>query len=269
MMSTATGGGRPTGMVVGAASGMGAAAAALLAERGPLVVVDRDGDRLGELVATLGPGVTAVTCDVTDPDDVAALAGVVDRVGPLVITAGLSPAMAPGRPIYEVNLRGTTRLLDVLEPAMGEGSAAVCFGSMAAHLAPAMDAVDRVLDEPLSSTFFDDLAAAGVDVDDPRSAYPFSKRGVLRLVRRRAGPWGRRGARLLSLSPGIIDTGMGRLEAEHEPAMAQMVEASALGRTAHAEEVAAVAAFLVSGAASFVTGTDVLVDGGAIAALTG
>ena len=61
---------------------------------------------------------------------------------------------------------------------------------------------------------------------------------------------------------------MGRLEAEHEPAMAQMVEASALGRTARAEEVADVVGFLVSPTASFLTGTDVLVDGGAVAALT-
>lgn len=260
---------RRTGIVVGAASGMGAAVAARLAADGPLVVADRDDDRLGELAATLGPGVTSVRCDVTSADDVATLAAGVHRVGAVVITAGLSPSMAPGRPIYEVNLRGTTRLLDALEPAIGEGSAAVCFASMAAHLVPPADAVDRVLDDPLSPTFFDDLAAAGVDADDPRSAYPLSKRGVIRLVRRRAGAWGARGARLLSLSPGIIDTGMGRLEAEQEPAMAQMVEASAVGRTAHAAEVASVAVFLVSGAASFVTGTDVLVDGGAIAALTG
>ena len=260
--------GRRTGVVVGAATGMGAAASELLAERGPLVVADRDGDRASELAARLGPDVAAVRCDVTSADDVAALAAAVDRVGPLVVTAGLSPSMAPGRPIYEVNLLGTARVLDAFEPAIGEGSAAVCFASMAAHLVPPAEAIDRVLDDPLAPTFFDGLAVAGVDVDDPRSAYPFSKRGVIRLVRRRAGAWGRRGARLLSLSPGIIDTGMGRLEAEHEPAMAQMVEASALGRSAHPEEVAAVAVFLVSEAASFVTGTDVLVDGGAVAALT-
>jgi NAD(P)-dependent dehydrogenase (short-subunit alcohol dehydrogenase family) len=87
-------------------------------------------------------------------------------------------------------------------------------------------------------------------------------------MQRRAVEWGRRGARLLSLSPGIVDTDMGRLEAENEPAMAQMVEVSALGRTARAEEVAEVVGFLVSPAASFLTGTDILVDGGAVAALT-
>jgi NAD(P)-dependent dehydrogenase (short-subunit alcohol dehydrogenase family) len=84
-------------------------------------------------------------------------------------------------------------------------------------------------------------------------------------VRSRALRWGAKGARLLSLSPGIVDTGMGRLEASNEPAMATMVETSALRREGRPEEIAAVAAFLVSDAASFMTGTDVLVDGGSIA----
>jgi NAD(P)-dependent dehydrogenase (short-subunit alcohol dehydrogenase family) len=259
---------RLTQLVVGAASGMGAAVACILAQRGPLVVADRDMDRLGELVGRLGPDTTAVECDVTDDASVSSLASAVGTVGALVITAGLSPSMAPGRLIYEVNLRGTTRVLDALEPTITEGSVAVCFASMAAHLVPPSESVDHVLDQPRSPTFFDDLVALGVDVDQPQSAYPFSKRGVIRLVQQRAVAWGRRGARLLSLSPGIVDTGMGRLEAEHEPVMAQMVEASPLGRTARAEEIAAVVGFLVSPAASFLTGTDVLVDGGAIAALT-
>lgn len=256
-----------TNVVLGGGSGMGAAVAALLARRGPLLLADVDAGRLAEVASALGPDVATVTCDVTVQADVDALVRAAGPLGALVITAGLSPQMAPGRRIWEVNLLGTARVLTAFEPALGEGSAAVCFASMAAHMVPPSHEVEALVDVPESPTFFDDLAAMGIDPDDSQFGYALSKLGVVRLVRRRAGAWGTHGARLLSLSPGVIDTGMGRLEAEHEPAMADMVENSAARRMARPEEVAAVAAFLVSDAASFMTGTDVLVDGGAVAAM--
>jgi NAD(P)-dependent dehydrogenase (short-subunit alcohol dehydrogenase family) len=258
-----------TNVVVGAASGMGAAVARALAPRGRLVLADRDREPLVELSDLLGPDAVAVECDVTDGPAVASLAEAAGSLGALVITAGLSPAMAPGRRIFEVNLLGAARVLDAFAPNRTDGAVGVCFASMAAHMVPPDAAIDQVLEAPESPTFFEDLAALGVDVDLPQSAYPYSKRGVLRLVQRRATDWGRHGARLLSLSPGIIGTAMGRLEAEHEPAMAHIVEASAMRRTGTAEEIAHVVDFLVSPAASFLSGTDVLVDGGATAALTG
>jgi NAD(P)-dependent dehydrogenase (short-subunit alcohol dehydrogenase family) len=260
-----------TNVIIGGASGMGASVAGLLAPRGPLLLADVDLDRLqevaGRLAATVEGAVEVMAVDVTVPAEVTALVGAVDELGALVITAGLSPNMAGGRRIYEVNLLALARVLDAFEPKLVAGSVAVCFASMAGHMAPDSPEVDAVLDAPGAPGFFDDLAATGTDVDQPQLAYVLSKRGVLRLVRHRASAWGARGARLLSLSPGIVDTGMGRLEAAHEPAMADMVAASPLAREARPEEVAAVAAFLVSDTASFMTGTDVLVDGGVIATL--
>jgi NAD(P)-dependent dehydrogenase (short-subunit alcohol dehydrogenase family) len=235
-------------VVVGAASGMGAAVASLLARRGPLLLADRDAGRLEGTAADLGPDVTRVACDITVPADVEALRETAARVGSLVVTAGLSPSMATGRPIYEVNLRGLERLVRAFETAVGEGSVAVCFGSIAGHMLPVSDGVAAVLDDPLSATFFDDVAAQGFDPDNPQLAYALSKHGVQRLVQRHASRWGARGARILSLSPGIVDTG-------------------AFGRMGRPEEVAAVAVFLTSDAASFMTGCDVLVDGGELAAL--
>jgi NAD(P)-dependent dehydrogenase (short-subunit alcohol dehydrogenase family) len=210
-----------------------------------------------------------MTCDITVSADVDALVQATGELGALILTAGLSPSMAAGRRIYEVNLLGPARLLRAFQPVLVPGSVAVCFASSSAHMVPTSAEMDAILDDPTSPTFFDDLAGRGLDVDQPQLAYALSKHGVVRLVRRLAAAWGAHGARLLSLSPGIVDTGMGQLEAAHEPAMADMVRASALARMARPEEVAAVAAFLASDGASFMTGTDVLVDGGLIATRSG
>jgi len=97
----------------------------------------------------------------------------------------------------------------------------------------------------------------------------YAKAGVIRLVRRTAASWGRRGARIVSVSPGVVDTPMGTAEIASGNGTEEMAAASALGRAGRPEELAKVIAFLCSDAASYVTGTDVLVDGGTVAALFG
>lgn len=257
-----------TDVVIGAASGMGAAVARRLVARGNRVLLaDRDLAGVERLAAELAAEVQS--CDLTSSDDLAALAAATGDLGALVLTAGLSPTMGSGRLIYDVDIVGPARVLAAFAPLAGEGSVAVLFASMAGHLVPDDAAIDDVLDRPLDPSFLDDLAAAGIPVEDPSFAYALSKRAVIRMVRREAKAWGGRGARLLSLSPGIIDTPMGRAEDEAQPVMADMVAGSALGRMIAADEVAAVADFLVSPAAAALTGTDVLVDGGAVAAFRG
>ena len=84
----------------------------------------------------------------------------------------------------------------------------------------------------------------------------------MRLVAREAVAWGRRGARICSISPGIIDTPQGRQEFEEQPAMAMMIELTPIKRWGQPEEICNVVAFLLSDEASFMTGCDVVVDGG-------
>jgi len=249
-------------VVVGAGSGMGAAVARAIAGDRPLVLADLDSATVEAVAGEIDADVTCLACDVTDPDQVSDLAGAVPTLGRLVVTAGLSPTMGAGQRIYEVNLVGMARLLESLDAAVGPSTAAVCFASVAGHMAPLPEPIAAELDDPLAPDLPGRLAALGIDASEPGAAYGLSKHGVIRLVHRLGVPWGRRGARILSLSPGIIDTPMGRQELGEQPMMQPMVDASALRRLGSDEEVAAVAAFLTSDQASFMTGCDVLVDGG-------
>ena len=259
-----------TDIVIGAGSGIGEAIARrLTSDSDRLLLADVDVSAAERVAGELGREVQVFRCDITSRDDLGAVADAAGPVSRLVLTAGLSPTMAPGRRVMEVDLVGTALAVDAFAARMGPGSAALVLSSMAGHFVPAMPEIDAVLDQPLAPTLCDDLAALGVDVDEAGTAYGYAKRGVLRLVRREAAAWGGRGARLLSLSPGIIDTPMGRQENEAQPVMAQMVDGSPLGRAIDADEVASVATFLVSSAASAMTGTDVLVDGGVVAVMAG
>ena len=249
-------------VVTGAASGMGRACVERVRDLGDVVfAVDV---RAPEIDGTVG-----IACDITDPSAVAALAhqvGEAGRLRALIHAAGISPTMGDARRVLEVNLVGTQLLLDAFGPMVGPGSAAVCFASTAAYqVAPYMNPEwEALLDDPLAADFLD--RAVAVVSADSGFGYGLSKVGVVRAVTRAANAWGRRGARINSVSPGIIDTPMGRQELEHQPTMQQMLADTPLSRLGQADEVAAVAAFLVSEGASFVNGIDVLVDGGYVRA---
>lgn len=254
-------------IVTGAASGMGAATAALLQETGwCLLLCDVDADRLAETSKRLPrhADVETLAGDMTCSDWherlVAALGG--RKVGALVHCAGVSPTMADPAKILEINLSATIRLVETTAPLMAQDGATVLFASSAAHGPSAQ--LDDQIGEAIARR---DIAALAALAPHSGAAYSISKRGVLLFAGREAAAHGLRGARIVSLSPGIIDTPMGRSEMAVQPMMKVMADASPLQRMARAEEVARVAVFLCSTAASFITGTDILVDGGTVAAM--
>jgi NAD(P)-dependent dehydrogenase (short-subunit alcohol dehydrogenase family) len=249
-------------VVTGAASGMGRACAARLrASVDTMIVSDlRAPDAAAQELEAI-----AVACDVADVAAVEALAATAAAHGPLralVHAAGISPTMDDWRAMVTVDLVGTAYVVDAFLPLAVEGTAAVCFASSSAHQIPDDPAVSAILDEPLAADLLDRLAPHVAD--DSGLGYAWAKKGVVRLVQRAATDWGARGARICSLSPGIIETPMGRQELERQPMMAVMLEHTPLQRTGRPEEIATVVEFLVSDAASYMTGCDVLVDGGVV-----
>ncbi|HEY6532480.1 MAG TPA: SDR family oxidoreductase [Acidimicrobiales bacterium] len=255
-----------TNVVVGAGSGMGKAVAEVLAPRGRLILADVNGDSVKAVADELGGDVEAMSFDLTDAASIDALvAAIGDSVDAIVVTAALSSSMANGKRIFEVNLIGYANLLAAVEPLLHEGSVGVIFSSESGYSAPATPELVEVLDDPLAADFFDRMAAIGLDPDHPSFAYSVSKLGVHRLAQNRVFAWGAKGARIVSVSPGINDTPMNRLdESNHPEIMAEIIASSPLGRRGTPREVAAVVDFLTSDAASLITGSDVLVDGGMV-----
>jgi NAD(P)-dependent dehydrogenase (short-subunit alcohol dehydrogenase family) len=246
-------------VITGASSGMGRECVDRLWDLADvLVAVDLEAPSI--------QGAVGVACDVSDPGAVKELAALVREHGPfraLAHAAGISPTMADARRVFEVDLVGTQLLLDAFEDLVVPGSAAVCFSSSAAYqVAPFVDAEhEALISDPLAPGFLDNAAGA---VADSGFAYALAKVGVIRAAGRAAVRWGVRGGRVNSVAPGLIDTPMGRRELEQQPVMKEMLERTPLGRLGEPGEVAAVVAHLLSDASSFVSGIDVLVDGGMV-----
>src|SRR5262245_13855240 len=219
------------GIATGAGRGMGLACAVRLADMvDRLLLVDRDAATLTAAAGELSTeGRRAVVepfvLDVTDRDGLARLARRVAELGTLravAHAAGISPTMADWKRIFTVDLVGTAMLAEVLRPLATAGTAMVCFASMAPLLGIGKDdpAADAALAAPLDERLLERLHdALGPAVEDTGIAYAWAKRGVQRFARREAVRLGPVGARVCSVSPGMIDTPQGRQEAASHAVM--------------------------------------------------
>ncbi|MBB6253281.1 SDR family oxidoreductase [Nitrospirillum iridis] len=264
-------------LITGSAGGMGQACARLFGATQDLVLTDVDATRLEALAGDLREeGYTVLATHAGDLGDEALLADMMGALGTgspvtLIHTAGLSPAQADARTIMTVNLVATERLLRGMEPILSLGSVAIVVASMAGHMAAPPRDISALLDDPLAAGFLDRTMAAIDDMGTGGAAgaaglsYTLSKWAVIRLVERHSVAWARRGARIVSISPGVILTPMGRRELAETPGTRQFAEATPAGRPGRATDIAMAARFLASDEASFITGCDLRVDGGGVA----
>lgn len=276
--------GRKLAIVTGGCGGIGLACARQFGKAFDLLLIDISAERLEAAVAQFRDEgyivAGSVAGDLADPatiDTVMTEVSAHGALGPVIHTAGVSPAMADWRTILRTNVLGTVLLLDGIESRLTEGSVGVLIASIAGHLAPADPDIDALLASPASADFLDQMEAHVVRVADAGEgsasfahsglsgpAYALSKRATMRMAALRSQRWADRGARLVSVSPGIIWTPMGRFEVDHGDAAADVLADTALRRWGTAMDIAQAAAFLASDAASFITGTDLRIDGGMV-----
>jgi len=262
-------------LVVVGVGGMGEAIARRSGSGRTVVLADFNEATLERVAASLrgdGFDVHTKVTDVSDAAAVAALAEFAASLGPVTAvahTAGLSPTQAPTGAILRVDLLGVAVSLDELAKVIAPGGAGVVIASMAGsfgigHFPAEMEGALALTpsDQLLSLPFLQEAA-----VPNPGAAYSIAKRGNQVRVQAASKAWGARGARINSISPGVISTPMGQeeLAGESGAGMRVMVEGSGTGRLGTPNDIANATAFLLSDEASFVTGTDLLVDGGTVA----
>jgi NAD(P)-dependent dehydrogenase (short-subunit alcohol dehydrogenase family) len=231
------------------------------------------GQAAAKTLQAAGFTTSTATVDVASHDSVAALAETASAMGAVmhvVHTAGLSPAQASPEAIIAVDLVGVAFVLEEFGRIIASGGSGIVIASQAGHMIPPLAAEQN---EALARTLAGELAQLPFlqpdVVTNPGGAYALAKRANTLRVQAASVDWGDRGARLNSLSPGIIMTplAMDELNSPVGEAYQRMIKASAAGRVGTPDEIGATAAFLMGRDGSFITGTDLLIDGGVIAAI--
>ncbi|MGJ7499545.1 SDR family oxidoreductase [Variovorax sp. ZT5P49] len=229
-------------------------------------------DAAAKVLADAGFEVSTAVVDVSSRDSVRALvqtATALGNVTGLIHAAGVSPSQASPATILEVDLYGTALVLEEFGNVIAEGGAGVVIASQSGHRLPALSPEQNAA---LATTPTEDLLALPMlqpdQVKDSLHAYQISKRGNSLRVMAEAVRWGKRGARVNTISPGIIFTPLARdeLTGPRGEGYRRMIEASAAKRGGTPDEVGTVGALLMGPDGGFITGSDFLMDGGVTAA---
>jgi len=225
-----------------------------------------------DVLANAGYEVSVATVDVSSRDAVRALVKTATALGDitgLIHAAGVSPSQAPPATILKVDLYGTALVLEEFGNIIARGGSGVVIASQSGHRLPPLSVEQN---KALATTPVEELLAlpflAPDKVTDSLNAYQLAKRGNSLRVMAEAVRWGKRGARINTISPGIIVTPLAKdeLTGPRGAGYRRMIEISAAGRAGTPDEVGTVGALLMGPDGGFITGSDFLMDGGVTAA---
>jgi len=228
-------------------------------------------DAAAEILSNAGYDVTVGTVDVSRADvhSLVEVATGLGRVTGLIHAAGVSPSQASVSTILRVDLYGTALVLETFGNVVERGGSGVVIASQSGHRLPPLSVEQN---KALATTPVEDLLSLSFlqpdQVTDTLHAYQISKRGNSLRVAAEAVRWGKREARINTISPGIIVTPLAKdeLTGPRGEGYRRMIAISPAGRAGTPDEVASVAALLMGPDGGFITGSDFLMDGGVTAA---
>ena len=229
-------------------------------------------DTAAKILSDAGFDVSTTKVDVSSRASVQALVETAKNFGEIsgvIHAAGVSPSQASPETILKVDLYGTALVLEEFGNVIARGGSGIVIASMSGHRLPALSAEQNAA---LATTPVEELLKLPMlqldKVTDPLNAYQISKRGNSLRVMAEAIRWGKRGARVNTISPGIIITPLANdeLTGPRGAGYRRMMELCAAGRAGTPDEVGSVGALLMGSDGAFITGSDILMDGGVTAA---
>ncbi len=261
-------------MILTGAGQIGMAIARRMGHGKKIVIGDKSMDNAKAIAGTMngaGFDVAAMEMDLSNRDSIQALIAQAQKYGDvtmLVNAAGVSPSQAPIEAILKVDLYGTAVLLEEVGKVIAPGGVGVTISSQSGYRMPALT---PEADELLATTPTEGLLALDIlqpqNIRDTLHAYQMAKRCNVKRVMAEAVKWGQRGARVNSISPGIVVTPLAidEFNGPRGDFYKNMFANCPAGRPGTADEIANVAELLMSDRGAFITGADFLVDGGATA----
>jgi NAD(P)-dependent dehydrogenase (short-subunit alcohol dehydrogenase family) len=224
-----------------------------------------------EVMGNAGYTTSVATVDVSSRAAVHALVETATKLGNvmgLIHAAGVSPSQASPETVLHVDLYGTALVLEEFGNVMAAGGSGVVISSQSGHRLPALSEEQN---RALALTPTDELLKLPFlqrdQVKDSLHAYQLSKRGNSLRVMAEAVRWGKRGARINTISPGIVMTPLAKdeLTGPRGAGYRKMIEGSVAKRAGTPDEVGAVGALLMGPEGGFIAGSDFLMDGGVTA----